>query len=141
VALELPPSGRPASGAPPLASWVALGVGVTALGVFTIFGAMAESEADSLRACEPRCNPNDADLRDAKEAGQRDAAVANTALVIGAAGLVTAGAIWLVDRLSSSSGASASSSASSTASSTEARPTPAPHLAVHPRGVTLTGAF
>lgn len=83
--LDIPP--------PPLASWIAGGVGVAGLAVFGIFGAMSSSAASDLDACSPSCPES---LRDTADGGATQQTVANVGLVFGALGLVTAGVLWVV---------------------------------------------
>lgn len=83
--LDIPP--------PPLASWIAGGVGVAGLAVFGIFGAMSSSAASDLDECSPSCP--DA-LRDTADGGATQQTVANVGLVFGALGLATAGVLWVV---------------------------------------------
>jgi hypothetical protein len=83
--LDVPP--------PPLASWVAAGVGATGLVVFGVFGAMSSSAASDLEECSPRCP---ASLRDTADGGASQQTIANVGLVFGALGLATAGVLWVV---------------------------------------------
>jgi hypothetical protein len=121
LAFDLAPA-APSSG-PPLASWIAAGVGVTGLAVFVTFGIVAESAASELRECEDECRGED--KIDAADRGQRAATIANVALAVGAAGVVAAGVIWLVD--------SRSRSDTSTA--------PSASLGIAPGGLALRGRF
>ena len=95
--VEPPPPPPPSSGAgipvPPLPSFVAAGVGVLGFGAFAVFGAMSASKASDLDVCSPRCS--EARRSDADE-GRRDQTIANVGLVVGAAGLATAGVLWIV---------------------------------------------
>jgi hypothetical protein len=79
---------------PPLASWVAAGIGVAGVGAFAITALLAESEDAELDHCSPSCV--DPTLRPHEERRDRYATIANVSLAIGAAGLVTAGVVWFV---------------------------------------------
>lgn len=79
---------------PPPAAWIAGGVGAVGLVSFAVFGAMAESAASDLRACEPGCDPGDPANRDAVDSGQRDATIANVSLAVGVAGIATGAILW-----------------------------------------------
>jgi hypothetical protein len=79
---------------PPLASWIAGGVGLAGLAAFTAFALLAESEDAKLEGCSPNCG--DPALLDEEERRDRYATIANVSLAVGAAGIVAAGVIWLV---------------------------------------------
>ncbi len=78
---------------PPLASWVAAGVGAAGFIVFGVFGAMSSSSASELEECSPSCPES---LRDTADSGSSNQTIANVGLVVGALGLVTAGVLWVV---------------------------------------------
>lgn len=80
---------------PPVASWIAAGVGLAGLGVFAGFGLASSSAASEVEAGCPdlRCPES---LRETVEAGERDQLIANVGLGVGIAGLATAGVLWAV---------------------------------------------
>jgi hypothetical protein len=98
VSLDLMPAtaprARPApsvseSHAPPLASYVAWGIGAAGLGVFAVAGSMARARMNELDECAPSCTNEQTD-----QAEQR-ATIANVGLAVGIVGAVAGGAIWL----------------------------------------------
>ncbi|MBW2527390.1 MAG: tetratricopeptide repeat protein [Deltaproteobacteria bacterium] len=82
--------------APPLATWIAAGVGVVGFGLFAIFGSMSASTAADLDECAPQCPES---LREDADSGHTQQTVANVGLVVGIAGIAAAGTIWLIDAL------------------------------------------
>jgi hypothetical protein len=75
----------------PVASWILGGVAVVGGGGFALFAIRAKGEVDEMRTtCAPGCDPSRVD------AAKREALIANIALGVGAAALVTAGVLVLV---------------------------------------------
>lgn len=81
-----PPSG---DGGPPIASFVAWGVGGAGLVVLAVAGGLARARMAELDDCRPNCSESQVNDAETK------ATVANVGLVVGIAGAVTGGAIWL----------------------------------------------
>lgn len=79
--------------APPLASWIAAGVGVVGLGVFAGFGIASANAASELDACR---NPCPTSLEETAETGARNQVIADVGLGVGAAALTTAVVLWIV---------------------------------------------
>jgi len=80
---------------PPLAAWIAFGVGAAGMVSFAVSGGLALSAANELDACAPHCDASDPALRDARDDGKRDAAIANVSVAVGATGLVAGGLLWI----------------------------------------------
>jgi hypothetical protein len=78
--------------APPLASWIAAGVGVVGIGLFTGFGIASADAASQLDACRNPCPP---ELEATRDAGARDQVIANVGLGVGLTGIVTAAVLWI----------------------------------------------
>jgi hypothetical protein len=78
---------------PPLASWVAFGIGTAGFVVFAIAGGLATDKMAELDQCRPHCSTEDSD--EAKTLGS----VANIGLVVGVAGAITGGGVWLTNEL------------------------------------------
>jgi hypothetical protein len=79
--------------APPLPSYIALGVGAVGFGLFAAFGAMSASTASDLDACAPRCPTT---MREDADSGSTNQTVANVGLIVGVTGVAAAAGIWLV---------------------------------------------
>jgi hypothetical protein len=71
---------------------------VAGLGAAAIFGLMAESADGDLEPLAEGCKPNctSPEIRDLESRRDTYATVANVSLAVGAAGVVTAGVLWLV---------------------------------------------
>jgi hypothetical protein len=89
------PAAEEPLGAPPLVSWIAWGTSGAALGVFAVFGAMAQSAANDLGPCYPDCRFEGAHGR--ADRGSRDATIANVALIVAGGAAIVGGVAWLVD--------------------------------------------
>jgi hypothetical protein len=81
--------------APPIAAWVAGGIGAAGMISFAAAGGLALSKANELDACAPACDPDDPDAREARDTGKTAALVANVSVAIGGAGLVTGALLWI----------------------------------------------
>jgi hypothetical protein len=89
-----PPERVPApSHAPPLTSAIAFGVGAAGFATLAVAGILAKRKMSDLDACRPRCARSDVD--DA----ERKATIANVGLVVGIAGALTGGGLWLGSEL------------------------------------------
>lgn len=106
------------SPAPPPATIVAAGLGVTGFALFGVFGAMSLSARDGLAGCAGSC-PRSVENLDRISRGKTDQIVANVSVTIGAVALGTAGALWIL----------------------RPRATPSLALGVAPGGATITGKF
>lgn len=80
---------------PPVAAWIAGGIGVAGMISFAVAGGIALSRADILEACAPRCDPDDPDLVSARDTGNGAATFANVSVAVGAAGLMTGALLWI----------------------------------------------
>lgn len=80
---------------PPIAAWIAGGVGVAGMISFAVAGGVALDAASTLDVCAPRCDPDDADLISARDTGRTAATVANVSVAIGAVGLATGALLWI----------------------------------------------
>lgn len=112
VSLDVTPPRPPArpvdpGHGPPLASWIAFGVGAAGFAGLAVAGTLASDKMEELDACRPRCARADVDDAETK------ATVANVGLVVGIAGVLTGGGLWVTSELSRPSPASASASLSS----------------------------
>lgn len=121
---------------PPLASWIAAGVGVVGFAFFAGFGASSASRASTLDECAPRCT---AALREDADTGKTYQTVANVSVVIGAVGLAAAGTIWLVDALSGGEPTDGASAGDAEPESEESEPSAEAFLA--PTGILIRGRF
>jgi hypothetical protein len=74
---------------PPVASWLAFGVGGAGFVVLAIAGGLARAKMSELDDCRPNCTKEQTDDASTK------ATVANVGLVVGIAGAVVGGAIWI----------------------------------------------
>lgn len=108
---------------PPVGTWITWTLGVAGGVTFGIFGARARSASSDLEACSPRCP---ASLASMASTGKRDAAVANVALGVGIAGLLTGAVVWIV---------------SARSSSTTSRPTASISVGPDRAGIDLQGRF
>lgn len=87
---QTPPAvANDARGGPPLASYVAWGVGAAGFVVLAVAGGLARASMAELDECRPSCTKAQANDAETK------ATVANVGLLIGIAGAATGGAIWL----------------------------------------------
>lgn len=96
-----PPRMPEPSHAPPLGSFIAFGVGAAGFATLVVAGTLASSKMSDLDECRPRCAQSDVDDAETK------ATIANVGLVVGIAGALTGGGLWLGQELSRPSRAGA----------------------------------